>query len=128
MLKGTLLIGNHNLSDLRIVRITPTPLDEVFYLYNIFICMENKRYLDKVLDHLVNRTKIDYEKELLFLPFSSQSLSLSSLSHSTLILSYYPPYNFIGYCENIYGLTIKETNYVWKEYKKIILDKIEDGE
>ena len=81
-----------------------------------------------VLDHLVKRTKIDYEKELLFLPFNSQSLPLSSLSHSTLTLSYYPPNHFDGYCEDIYGLTIKETSYVWKEYKKIILDKIKNGQ
>jgi len=34
------LIGNHNLSDLRIVRITPTPLDGVFYFIYIFINMK----------------------------------------------------------------------------------------
>ena len=30
MLKGAILIGNHNLSDIRNVPITPTPLDETF--------------------------------------------------------------------------------------------------
>ena len=30
MLKGTLLIGKRNLSDIRNVPITPTPLDETF--------------------------------------------------------------------------------------------------
>jgi len=33
MLKGTIWVGNHNLSDHRIVRITPTPLDGGFLFY-----------------------------------------------------------------------------------------------
>ncbi len=48
MLKGTILFGNHNLSDLRIVRITPTPLDVNFliypYIYNIKIIKLFKKY------------------------------------------------------------------------------------
>ena len=85
--------------------------------------MENKRYLDKVIKHLVNRTKIDYEKKLLFFPFSSQSLPFSLTPYSILPHPY-PPNHFIDYCENIYGLTIIERKYVWKEYREIILEKI----
>ena len=37
--------------------------------------MENKKYIDKVLDHLVRGTKMDYENEALILPFPLLPLS-----------------------------------------------------
>ena len=45
MLKGTLLIGNHNLSDLRNVPITPTPLGRVFLFYSYIYII--KEYYEK---------------------------------------------------------------------------------
>ncbi len=125
MLKGAILIGNHNLSDRRTVRITPTPLDEVFYLYNIFICMDNKKYIDKVLDHLVKGTKIDYENQNLVSPFLSLFIYTSP---SSPFFPYSPFLSFSKYCKNTFGLTEDEIKYVWNEYKKIIVEKIEDGE
>ena len=136
MLKGTILIGNHNLSDRRTVRITPTPLDEVFYLYNIFICMENKKYIDKVLEHLVKNTKIDYGDQNLNLPFIPStnypfflslpfSLFFSSFKPSLTIL--FPISSFSKYCKDTFGLTKKEMDYVIKQYKDIMLEKIHDG-
>ena len=95
--------------------------------------MDNKKYLDKVLDHLVKGTKIDYEKELLFFPFqppSSFFFSLSFLLYNSLsqplIINH--SFHFSNYCKNTFGLTEDEIKYVWNEYKKIILDKINNGE
>ena len=81
--------------------------------------MNNKKYLDKVLDHLVRSTKIDYEKERIYYPFSPL--------HSYHLL-FLPPSPFItNYCKNHFGLTKEEIDYVWNEYRSIILDKIKNG-
>ena len=68
MLKGTILIGNHNLSDLRNVPITPTPLDETFYLLYIFILkwniMKNLNEEVNKIKHLFNYKKGDVKKVL----------------------------------------------------------------
>lgn len=79
--------------------------------------MENRKYLDKVIGSLVRGTKIDYDEEEIhthFIVFSNFSISL--------------PNSFTKYCKNIYGLTVDEVEYVWKQYEEIILDKIENGE
>jgi hypothetical protein len=80
----------------------------------------NKEYLDKVLDHILSETRIDYDQEKAYPPFTH------SLSSS--LLSYYhpPPHSFLEHCKEVYGLTEKETIYVWKQYKQIIKDKIEN--
>ena len=87
--------------------------------------MENKKYLDKVLDHLVRGTKIDYEKELLLLPFLYLP-SLSSIFHLSYNLSIFFS-SFSDYCRKQFGLTEDEIGYVWKEYKSIIEDKIKNN-
>ena len=80
--------------------------------------MENKKYLDKVIGSLVRGTKIDYDKEEIQFPFSLHffSLHLSPL--------FFPSSSFSKYCIDVYGLTDKEIEYVWKEYRTIILNKI----
>ena len=91
--------------------------------------MENKKYIDKVIGHLVRSTKIDYEKELLFFPFTNTSFfPFSSFFIHSLLTLHLPPHTFTGYCENTYGLTEEEIKYVWKEYRSIIKDKINNGE
>ena len=80
--------------------------------------MGNKRYLDKVLDHLVRGTKIDNNNLTSLPPFLSYIPSYLSTFQSL----------FNSYCKNTFGLTNDEIEYVWKEYIKIIEDKIEYGE
>ena len=86
--------------------------------------MENKKYLDKVLGYIVGSTKIDYDKGEVIVPFYSL--------HPLLLLPLTPflplSLSFSSYCKNTFGLTDDETEYVWKEYRNIINDKIENGE
>jgi len=85
--------------------------------------MENNKYLNKVIGSLVRSTKIDYEKEIIY---------FDMIFSNFLLFHYFPSYspffNFINYCKNTFGLTEDEIEYVWKEYKKIILDKISKRE
>ena len=80
---------------------------------------KQKKLLDKVIEHLVKDTKMDYNNNLTSLPP---------------FLSYFPPHSifplslFSSYCKNTFGLTNDEIEYVWKEYIKIIEDKIKNGE
>ncbi len=75
--------------------------------------MESKEYLDKVIDYIVRDTKIDYDyKKIFSTPFN----------HNVYPTIYFSPLR--KYCMNIFGLTEEETIYVWKEYKKIIDNKL----
>jgi len=79
----------------------------------------NNKFLNKVADRLVKETRIDFTKGSVRTPFLPRFvLPLLSLPS--------PPFSpfFSEHCENIYGLNNEETDYVWKEYKDIILDKI----
>ena len=92
--------------------------------------MDNKKYLDKVIDHMVRSTKIDYEKEIISPSFHPRQSPFSpfpffpplSLLFSFLYSSFY------SYCKNTFGLTEEEIEYVWEEYKDIINDKISKRE
>ena len=89
--------------------------------------MNNKQniYLDKVVEFLVRDTKIDFKGKEIFLPLYILPLSFS-LSQSYLTLSL-PLTSFSKYSKEVYGLTDQEIEYVWKEYKSIIKDKINEG-
>jgi len=90
--------------------------------------MENKKYIDKVIDHLVRSTKIDYDNNLISPTFFS-SFTFFLLSSSVSFTSrIFLKNSFSSYCENTYGLTEDEIKYVWNEYKDIIKDKLENGE
>ena len=83
----------------------------------------DKKFLNKVVDQLVNETRIDYNERRIYFPSFSSPLSL----FLSLILS--PSRSFISssftkHCKNVYGLNDGEIDYVWVEYKKIIKDKI----
>lgn len=83
----------------------------------------NNIYLDKVVEFLVRDTNIDYENEKIGTPF----FQFSPLTFSFLLffsLSLLSPHYFTSYCKVVYGLTDQEIEYVWKEYKEIIKDKI----
>ena len=89
--------------------------------------MENNKYLDKVIGSLVRSTKIDYENNRIHYPFSAPFSPYSPpLSFFTPRLSFSP---FItNYCKNHFGLTDDEIEYVWEDYRSIILDKISKRE
>jgi len=94
----------------------------------------NKKFLDKVVYQIVGETTIDHNREVLNIP---------SLYHIIPTFSIYqfpnppllPPtealntsflfYNFMKHCRDVYGLNYGEIIYVWKKYRKIIIDKIE---
>jgi hypothetical protein len=84
-----------------------------------------KRYLDKVVDFLVDDTELDFKENEIRFPFlylpifpSSYHLFLPTSANSL------PP--FSKYCRDNYGLTDEEIDYVYKEYKHIITDKIKN--
>jgi hypothetical protein len=86
--------------------------------------MNDKKYLDKVVGSLVRSTKINYDEEEIHTPFLLSSFYSSSSPFS--LFSSFP--SFTKYCKDIYGLTVDEVEYVWKEYRDNINDKIENGE
>ena len=82
--------------------------------------MEDNRYLDKVVGSMVRSTKIDYEKEIVSTP---HFVFLFPTFQFYLLFS-----SFSKYCKNQFGLTDEEIDYVWNEYRSIILDKISKRE
>ena len=96
--------------------------------------MEDKKYLDKVIGSLVRGTNIDYGEKIITFPFSPYPLSFQL----SLPFKYIPPslsfnfsvptYSFEIYCKNTFGLTDDEVSYVYKQYRDIIKDKIENGQ
>ena len=86
--------------------------------------MENN-YLDKVVDQILSETIIDYDKEKLHTPF--RLLSSVSLFFFSYLSPLFPPHYFTHHCKEIYGLNEDEVKYVWKKYKEIIKDKIENN-
>ena len=88
------------------------------------------KFLHKVLDQLVYETRIDYDRKVIETP----SLLLSFLSFSTFnplrrfrLFSLLPPSLFSIHCKEVYGLNDDEIEYVWKEYRETIIDKINNG-
>ena len=83
----------------------------------------DKKFLNKVLDQIVNETTIDYEKGEIQIPFSDLSIDIP---HSLLLhhLDFHPfLFLFSDHCKNVYGLNKEETEYVWEEYINSIIDK-----
>ena len=91
------------------------------------------KFLHKVVDQIVSETRIDYEKEEIQFPFSSRPFSLRRprfLPHHFPFSSSPPSlpiFSFSDHCKDVYGLNEEETMYVWKEYREIIKDKIENN-
>jgi hypothetical protein len=82
----------------------------------------DKKFLDKVVDQIVSETKIDYDRKVIETPFTSPS---SSPFSPFATFSSLPPFSF--HCKTVYGLKGIEVEYVWKEYIKIIKDKIKNN-
>ena len=78
------------------------------------------KFLNKVLGQIVSETTIDYDKETIRTPFPPFHIPLFILSYA--FSSYRSP--FTKHCNEVYGLNIEEIEYVWNEYREIIIDKI----
>ena len=87
--------------------------------------MNDKKYLDKIIKYFVSRTKIDYDKEEIIFPFTTNSTRHSFSKSFHLFYLIFP---FAKYCKNMFGLTEEETEYVYMVYMKTLKDKIEDGQ
>ena len=86
--------------------------------------MENK-YLDKVVEQIVNETRIDRDERRIYTPFSFMSggeMKLSIWNYSHLDLDF-PPHYFDHHCKEVYGLNEDEISYVWTNYQRIIRDR-----
>ena len=79
----------------------------------------DKKFLNKVVDQLVNETKIDYEKKKIILSFF---LFPTAPPVNPKHLDMFVPI-FYKHCSDVYGLNNDEIKYVWREYKRIINNK-----
>ena len=75
------------------------------------------KFLQKVVDQIVSETRIDYGRKVIETPFRSYPFSI-------FLLLVVVPRLFSIHCRDIYGLNDNEIEYVWKEYREIIKDKI----
>ncbi len=80
------------------------------------------KFLNKVVDHIVSETKVDYDKEEVYFPFL---FSPSSFNYLPPLVPRDSLFQFSNHCRDIYGLNEEEIEYIWEEYREIIKDKIE---
>ena len=84
------------------------------------------KFLHKVLDQIISETRVDYDRKVietplplpLPLPINFSPFTLPPSSHFLLLPL------FTKHCVEVYGLNDDEVEYVWEEYKQIIIDKI----
>jgi hypothetical protein len=96
-------------------------MDKIFQSTPLNESTGNK-FLSKVVEQLVSETNIDYGRETVFAPSLLSSFPFPFFSS----FSFSPSILFFDHCRDMYGLTRKETIYVWKQYKSIIEDKIKN--
>jgi len=79
----------------------------------------DKKYLNKVLDQIVNETIVDYDEGIV------DTTYIPSPSNTHFFIRPFPPLSlFSHHCKEVYGLNEDETRYVWDNYQRIIKDKI----
>ena len=91
------------------------------------------KFLNKVVNQIVSETKIDYDQGIIHFPYlvypSSWNSPASVFTHPFLIILSLPraPRFFFKHCRDVYGLNGDEVYYLWKEYRKIIKDKLKNN-
>ncbi len=81
--------------------------------------MNQTDYLNKVVNQLVDETPIN--GSIASTPFTINGSPRYILPF---IGFYVPPTSFSESVREVYGLTVKETEYVWKQYRDIINNRI----
>lgn len=89
----------------------------------------DKKFLNKVIEQIVSETKVHREKNCLLqidVPYQPKNILIPHLPPTPfhLLLSVLRIGPFTKHCRDVYGLNEEEIEYVWKEYKDIIRDKI----
>lgn len=91
--------------------------------------MEYKKYLNKVLEHLIKGTKVKpshesiYEGILVYMPFDEtppEFMSVNDYHETSSFFSVIPSYMFHNYCVNQFGLVTEEIDYLWEKYGNIM--------
>ena len=94
--------------------------------------IENKRYLNKVLEHLVKGTKIEitvgynFEGIFVYMPFDEnppEFMNVNDYHETSSMFSALPSFMFSKYCVKHFGLVKEEIYYVWDEYSEIMSKK-----
>jgi len=76
----------------------------------------NYKFLDKVVDSIVDETVIDYDGDVINTPFQTISFFLRPI-----LSSYTPTPSFKKHCRDVYSVkNEQEIEYVWNGYKEII--------
>jgi hypothetical protein len=89
----------------------------------------DKKFLNRVVDHIVKETRMEFTVGKMYTPFQLPSSSFLILSCSFFFpsLPLLPPFtSFLEHCAGIYSLNRGEIDYVWNEYGNIIHDKIKN--
>lgn len=85
---------------------------------------KQKNYLNKVIEHLVNNTEMDYQLRRIHYPFKDSHTGRDE----TYSFSYIYPFSgpFIRYCNNLFPLSEDEMKYVHGMYIANIYNKVSD--
>ena len=99
----------------------------------------DKEFLNKVVNQIISETIIDYEKGEIQFPFGFPSfnktmiytidfhVTMELFSNSSFSVALPSFSSFAYHCIEVYGLNDDEVDYVWDEYRNIIIDKIESN-
>ena len=87
---------------------------------NLKLNTKQKKYLDKVVNYLVDATKINNDKIIISSPFELPE-TYKKPPHSHLSPPIPSLYSFTDQMKDIYSLSEDEIMYVWQEYRDFIL-------
>ena len=84
----------------------------------------DKKFLDKVVNSIVDETEVEYGNAAINFPFFPNN-NPSLFGYHNLLTQFIPFGKFYNHCRDIYGLKDEEEiDYVWGEYKSIIIGKV----
>jgi hypothetical protein len=96
-----------------------------------------EKFYNKVVDILINSTNYEYQEDKgdynIYPPFSTAIHNYLPFNYFIRLYSeqdFRLPFfdaDFLDYCEHNFGLTPKESEYVWKNYVISLVDKIMFG-
>lgn len=109
--------------------------DDCLYVYGNYLYQINKKiklngsinesvdskkiYLDKIVQYMLDDTKLDYGRKEVIYPFIPNVRSQWGLLVPLYYVQYDSPFfnEFSKYCNDTYGLSYEESVYVWGQYK-----------